>query len=531
LVFGSDRTVAFGDGTVETDGDIVRQTRPKPSAPSQAVSVPDIEAISIKDELTRAAAVKRTGFSLLGMFKFFTSGKLQRAAAVVIMFSAVLIALSMSFIGNATRVDYTKFQESHPDLITVFVNGDGDTGKINDIANSELVRTLVPYQHSMPLSWTQRSMIQGNIKTAQTELFTINPLPLSLITDGDLLYGRMPVNNFEVVLDKFYIDKLFAETGSVIARSSVFGIVDVQSFLGSEFVFYANQKIAVVGISDTAAPTVYMSVDLLYTMHMRYVTNIEEQIFTENLTDFIATDIAFDNVNEIYISKEEWDEKVYAVGDEIVFDYATYVLKGYYEPKDSADGTRGFIVPVRSLENAIYKSMSLRNSIEAVVTDKAAAVAYFGAKYLYAQDVLQGELDRYLGTVKAQMTVQIVFTVLMIAAAAIIYYFVIQASVFERRRELAIKSALGIQRRRIYAEFILNAIVFFAVFALPVYLLTLALIKGILSKMGGYLSMMSVTFSGSLLGIGILLALPIIISILPLARYLQKSAGNLLKYN
>jgi ABC-type lipoprotein export system ATPase subunit/ABC-type antimicrobial peptide transport system permease subunit len=522
------------DDKIETGrANINTGVKPKETQTEDLMSAGNTEVLYVKEKLDRAkSGTVRTHKKRL-IKEFFLMNRLKAVAAVVIAISAILVAISMSFLGDAGRVNAAEFQATDKRVISLFVNADGNTAKLRGIESVDNVAAILPYFHPMNLKYTQRRFIQANIKNAEVINFYLKPLPLSLISASDIIEGRMPQNNFEVVLDKFYADKLFVDLNSTLGQSAVFGIVNYSGFLGGELPCFDNQKVTVVGISDTASPVVYMGLDLLYSMFLKNEGLLAEQLFTENLKDFTDTDIVFIQENGIYVSEEEFITSGYSVGDNITIGRntrveKTYKIEGYFETKEQSE-TPSYIISSNELKNIIFKTLANNNYVEIVVKNKETATRYFNNIGMYANDVYQSELEAYLRESKSRMILQFVFTIVIVIVAAVIYYFVVKASVLERKKELAIKVVLGMNKRKLYAEFIFNSILFFMICALPIYLITNAVLHGILSNMLGLLSVMSFSFENFIIGLIVLLAMPFIATILPLLKYLRKKPIELLR--
>jgi ABC-type lipoprotein export system ATPase subunit/ABC-type antimicrobial peptide transport system permease subunit len=527
-------TVFGGDGDkIKTDKANIHFGEKPENKQTREPNINNIEVVSVKEKLENASgktAKTRGKYLIKGLFSM---NRLKTAAAVVIAISAVLIAVSMSFLGNAANVNAVDFQRTDKRVLSLNLGANGDTEKLKEIENADGVAAVLPYSNPITFRYTQRRFIQANIKSAEIINFEVKPLPLSLISVSDIIDGRMPQNNFEVVLDKFYADKLFVDLNNTLGRSAIFGIVNYSGFLGGELLCFDNRKITVVGISDTASPVIYMDLDLLYSSYLKESVLPAEQLFTEKLKDFTDTEIIFTQENGIYISWDEFIGSGYNIGDNITIGRNTALEKGYkiegYFETDEYTGTPSYIISSNELKGLVFRTLTNANYIEIVARDKNAAVRYFNDRGTYANDVYKSELEMYLQESKSRIVLQFVFTAVIIAVAAVIYYFVIKASVLERKKELAVKVVLGMRKRKIYAEFIFNSLRFFALFALPVYLTANVILYGVLSNALGLLSVMSFTFENFIIGLLILIAMSFIATILPLLKYFWKKPIELLR--
>ncbi|MDR3319058.1 MAG: ABC transporter ATP-binding protein/permease [Clostridiales bacterium] len=527
VVINGEKTIVYGDGDISTDKEPIAEGK----APICAERKPETSLqISVRDKLERCGGRSGGKRRLPLRGGILTSG-IKKSAAVVIAAAAVFVAISMSFLDKATTIDPVKFRESDLRQIALSVSANGDIAQINAIAATAGVTAVLPYTHPVSLSYVQKGIMQANVANAESIQFFIKPLPISLIGETDIVYGRMPQNNFEAVWDKFFIDKILAGEGGSYGRSALFGVITVQSFLGAEILFSGDMRIKVVGISDVQSPALYMHSDLLYSVCLYETVGIEDTILTENLTDYIKTDIKFDSDDEIYLSQKEYMQAGFIDGDpnQIVIMDEVYEVKGFYEPEDMLADINARIISSERLKYIVYKQLSYFYNIELVVKDKEAAINYFHDRGIIASDLYKTELDRYVRDNNGRMILQLILTVLISAAAIIIFYFVTKANILERNKETAVKLALGIRKRKIYLDFIGNSLIFFCLFALPAYLISTGLIGAVLTAAPGLLPTMSVTVPNVLIGIIILMAMPLVITMLPLLKYLRKKPVDLLR--
>ena len=462
---------------------------------------------------------------------FNNFSKLNKITTLAMCICAILIAISMSYLGKSINVDEAKYRYSDKNSLTIY--NSLSLEQIKTLNNKNNVKAILPYKiEPLFLYICQLNYLESSINdTNSLAGLQVKPLPINLITSEDIVLGRMPQNNFEVVIDKNLINKIFNQ-GSLYGIGSQLGIVSYNGYIGTVISFYENININIVGISDKASPTIFMHKDLLYILSLESVASITEKIFTENLTNFTNSSISFDNTNQVYISETEFKEKGLIAGnnDTITLGEQNYIVKGFYTPIDKTDKQYGYIISSETLENIIFNAISNNYCIEILVDDvESSQYELMQSMGLYSSNTYLDEMESYLFTQKSAMTVQLFFTIIIALTAFVLYYMVVKSSITFQKRTIAIKCALGIKRKKILQEYITNACIFTSIFALPCYTIMLLVIQFILKNASSIFTMLSFSISYAFLGCTILFAIPIIASCLSLLKYFSVTSSKLLK--
>ena len=78
-----------------------------------------------------------------------------------------------------------------------------------------------------------------------------------MINQNDLIFGKMPENGYEVVVDKMSIEKMFKQNNAKMA-----GILSVEEMIGREISITNMDNFKIVGICDMQSPSIYTSKDM-----------------------------------------------------------------------------------------------------------------------------------------------------------------------------------------------------------------------------------------------------------------------------
>jgi hypothetical protein len=457
------------------------------------------------------------------------SSKIQRISALVMILTAILVAFSVSLIDGATKVDPLQYQESSSNTVALAFPTKNTTQRLYDLRQNPLIEYIVPYTVPMQLRYANHGLFQSTFIDNEYLNFTVKPLPLELIKENDILYGEFPSNSFEAVIDKFFIESAFFESNSSSGMSSIFGITSPKGFLGGDLYLSDTFSIRIVGISNTNTPTIYLGEDLLFALSTQSNTQADKPLLSEKLTPFVTNEIHFDNNDEIYISESAYNNSGFIASEDnhIIIADKEYYVKGYYQSDIEIDA---YILSSTELEQITFAKLSASAYLEVVVKGNVdEAVDLLMSQGISARPLTQIEYDAYLRSNNTQMTLQLVFTIAIGVAAILFCYFSAKTTIIEKKKELAVKVALGEARIKLLNGFIVNALIFFGLFALPSYIVTGIVIESVLIKSQGIFSMMSFSIANFAWGCLILLSIPIAVTILPMTRYLFKKPILLLR--
>ena len=93
---------------------------------------------------------------------------------------------------------------------------------------------------------------------------------MSLISDKDIIAGNMANNDYEIVVDKFAIDRLFKNTNN----AQMVGIKDYKGMVGRRITVNNMKDFVIVGIVDRGSPSIYVNNN----MFINLIVNNKENI-------------------------------------------------------------------------------------------------------------------------------------------------------------------------------------------------------------------------------------------------------------
>lgn len=361
------------------------------------------------------------GFFLSGIFIMYASSSIAK----------VLTINDEDFI--TINKNYLIVESKKNDLNTYLENE--QTPEVNYIIPSNsVVKFTVDYKEYYQTS-TTKDTLSASISD------------ISMITKDNLIYGRLPENNNEVVVDIMSINKMFKEQ----SYAKMAGITTVQSMIGREIKLQGLLTYTIVGLTDLKSPSIYMSKDnftnvlslsdydtdlklLSYDIISPKVTLKEGRIPTNDYEAIINI-----NQKEDYKIGKKLDTKVAGTPLTVV---------GYYDSPDNYDY-------ILTNENTIkYNNITTLSNYVIYTSNKENTVEAFHAKNLNIKDSYESSKEAYKKEMSSHTKNVIIASLITLIISLIEIFLMTRASFLSRIKEIGILRAVGVKRSDIYKMFI-----------------------------------------------------------------------------
>lgn len=361
------------------------------------------------------------GFFLSGIFIMYASSSIAK----------VLTINDEDFI--TINKNYLIVESKKNDLNTYLENE--QTPEVNYIIPSNsIVKFTVDYKEYYQTS-TTKDTLSASISD------------ISMITKKNLIYGRLPENNNEVVVDIMSINKMFKEQ----SYAKMAGITTVQSMIGREIKLQGLLTYTIVGLTDLKSPSIYMSKDnftnvlslsdydtdlklLSYDIISPKVTLKEGRIPTNDYEAIINI-----NQKEDYKIGKKLDTKVAGTPLTVV---------GYYDSPDNYDY-------ILTNENTIkYNNITTLSNYVIYTSNKENTVEAFHAKNLNIKDSYESSKEAYKKEMSSHTKNVIIASLITLIISLIEIFLMTRASFLSRIKEIGILRAVGVKRSDIYKMFI-----------------------------------------------------------------------------
>lgn len=411
--------------------------------------------------------IKEKYSSIIGFFPSLLDGfkkvakypLIKKLLLIGFILAGVFITYAFSTIYASLDVQDKDFIQSNKDYISV------RTTKLDEAKYSEYEQ-MPEVDYILPGSSTVNMVVPMNFyyqtsyanSTLNGSLTDINK-----ITKDDLIYGRMPENQYEIVIDKFAADKMIKS-----GTPNQVGIQSAEELVGLEAKVQNMKPFTIVGITDKVQPLIYASpelfIDLLYNdvnednIYGEYgYVDIDEQT-TKNILNYKTIDKEYvlksGNLPEkAYETLISYDQRYdYAIGkeiDDVKVNGKKLKVVGYYESSEISD------IYLVNQETIKYSIVSDADSFTVAPIDKEAAMkALVEEKHLNAQSTYDTDKQEYKDDKKDMVQSTITLGAIMLIISLIEILLMTRSSFLSRIKEIGIYRAIGVKKTDIYKMFL-----------------------------------------------------------------------------
>ena len=358
---------------------------------------------------------------------------------------------------------------------------------------------------------------------------------INKITEETLIKGRMPQNEYEIVVDKKIITDMLNQDFSTFAGM---GIKSEDELLNKVVTVDVMKDFTIVGFTNTNTSSIYANKNVFINilnnmtqsdmgMGIYFDTNQESE---ENVKDYnlYLDDIKVtkgrlpENDYETIVNKSNQEEMKLNKPIKTEVNGKQLKVVGYYESKTNR---QDYLVNSNTVK---YNVISKNNGFMVYPKDKYAVMNELQNNYqLNVIDRYEKDKETYLNSKKDEIKSTVIFAGVILVISLIEIYLMIRSSFLSRIKEIGVLRAIGIKKKDIYRMFIGEIIAITTVASLP----GIALMAYILSQVSKipYVDRMFI-INFQTVGISILLVylFNIIVGLLPLYKILRKTPARIL---
>lgn len=443
------------------------------------------------------------------------------------MAASMFILFSIARMASAFVINDEDFVKSNNNYVSVAV-GKIDEKKYNDILSVSGIKYAVIGDSLVSFKITYNTLLQ-NYDVSDLLVGSISGL--SLISDKDLIYGEMPKNDYEAVVDIMSAKTLFDSENH--AKSA--GLESEKDLIGMNISVNNVKDFKIVGITNLKSPSIYIKERLIVDV----VNNNSYQSSNEDYYFPVA------DKNSNYANYETYDYTLkkgrVPSGDYEVL--VNYDLKDLYELNKNIDtkinGKKlkvvGYYVTKNNDNNILIVNSKMitytlfdNNSTMTLATDnKDELVSKLQEKDYNAINSYDKNRNDYIKENKASVNSIIVFTSVILAISLIEIYLMIRSSFLSRIKEVGIYRAIGVKKSDIYKMFASEIMAINLTATLGGIILMGAILYNV-SKMKVLGSM--VVLNGTTIGLALLISFGfnLIMGLIPVYRVVRKRPSEIL---
>lgn len=368
------------------------------------------------------------GFFLSGMFMMYAVSSIM-ATLKIDDYDFVTINKEYLILNkkNVTVDDYLSYSDM--DSIDYIVPG-------NSIANFS-IEYKDYYQTSM-----SKDTLSGSLSS------------IDMISEKDIIYGRMPESDYEIVVDAFSIKKMFDSDS--IAKMT--GIDSVKDMLGRETTISNMPAFTIVGITDLGSPSIYLKRELFTNILANSNSNNDMFGYRDDSNSLIDYSLYQD---KIVIKKGRLPENDYEVIVNISnesnmklnkeIDYTVnnkkLVVVGYYDSKYNYNYM--FV----NNNTILYNLVLSKGNIVIKSNDKNETINLFRENNLNIRNSYDETKEQYKEDIKDKVRSALIASSVILAISLVEIFLMIRSSFLSRVKEVGIYRAIGVKKIDIYKMF------------------------------------------------------------------------------
>lgn len=388
-----------------------------------------------------------------GFKKVFAYSLIKKILLIGFFLSGIFIMISTSSMGAASRVNEKEFVETNKNYITIESNKT-DPSTYQKYTEVEGVNYILPGSSNISM----RVPLSDYYQTSKQNMLLKGSMSsINMITKDDLIYGRMPENNYEIVVDKLAIEKMYSSSDGVNKMANVKTIKDV---LNRKARITSMNEFTIVGITDLVSPSIYVSEDMFidmlynsknvndaYAEENEGTTGIQDyNLFKDKITITKGREPTNDYETIVNISNEESMKLNKEISTKI--GERKLVVVGYYT---SPDEINNYFVNTNTLKTSlIFKTKKLT-----IYTDnKTKTIENFRNNYeINIYDNYQKDRENYIASRAKSNNIMLASATIVLAISLIEIFLMSRSSFLSRVKEVGIYRAIGVKKKDIYIMF------------------------------------------------------------------------------
>ena len=277
---------------------------------------------------------------------------------------------------------------------------------------------------------------------------------VKMITSNDIVYGRMPENENEIVIDKIIFDNL--------KQLKMIGIYDAERMVGlSAGDSNANYFFTITGIVDLESPSIYAYESEFMKILKLFKQKESKFVYDDESSEVLDYSI-YEEVYGLKIVKGHAPKEDYEVVvneslkdtfklnkyiNEVKINDKKLKVVGYYTSKKDVNvyfvsSNTANIDLITSNKNIIIYSNNKEETINEFLADKK-----------YVKDVYTYDREVYLESIKESVKSSLIVAGIMLAISLIEIILMVRSSFLSRKKEVGIFRAIGVKKTDIYKMF------------------------------------------------------------------------------
>lgn len=352
---------------------------------------------------------------------------------------------------------------------------------------------------------------------------------IEMISDKDLVYGRMPENAYEIVVDSFAINKMFDGVSCV---AKMVGLKDVKDFVGREVKIDNMNNFTIVGITDLNSPSIYVDRSLF--INILANSNSEDNMFEYATSSGSIMDYSL-FLDKMVLKKGRMPENDYEVivnisneesmklGKEIdaSVNDRKLVVVGYY---DSVNNYNYLFVNNNTVK---YDLINNKENIIIKSSDKDKTISDFREMKKNISNTYDESLEKYKESKKDSVRTSLITSGIILAISLVEIFLMLRSSFLSRVKEVGIYRAIGVKKIDIYKMFFGEIFAITTIASIP-GILFMAYILNVLSSVKYLSDLFVINVFGIIITVIFIYLFNLIVGLLPVFNTMRKTPAQIL---
>lgn len=465
-----------------------------------------------------------------GFKKVFDYSILKKILLIGFFLTGVFIMYSSASIAANLRIRDKDFVDKNKNYLII------DTKKVEvdkfyNLKNNLDIYDILPGDSIVKMNLKMDDYYQYSKLSLAIEGSISN---ISMITKEDLIEGKLPENENEIVVDKMITDKLTKQI-----QSKMVGIDSYKKLLNREVEIANMPNMKIVGITDLESPSIYTN-QSKFTNLLYHSKDVKEDIFTSTIEVYEYSANQVDDYN-LYLDKIELKEGRFPTNDyEVIVNIDNkdtmklnkeisnkvnerkLFVVGYYYSKDSL---QGYLVNNNTIN---YELITKSKNIVIYPKDKEQTLNRVREEYkLNIKDTYEHSKNKYKEEKKDSIKASITSSIVVLIISLIEIFLMIRSSFLSRVKEVGIYRAIGVKKKDIYIMFS-GEIIAITLLASTPGVIIFAYIASVISKID-YLDSLFVVNSLTIFSsIIFILLFNLLVGLIPIFNTIKKRPAEIL---
>ena len=400
--------------------------------------------------------------------------KIRKFLMIGFVFAAMFTMLAISNVMGVIDVQPEDYRKTNGNYITIS-NTDKNDKLMKVVESLDSVSYVMPGDTKKSITLPMDDYLQTgylssdlNISLAQTDV----------LVPEEVIYGSMPKNKHDVVIDKMVVDNFLREqTGKPV------GLDTPEEFIGRKLRVPNLDDYIIVGISDVKSPTLFADKSQIMYILTNGNSQVDDFSFSdeEEDQDIIQSgrvmDFALapdgvklkkgatpDNKYEVLVNDMYEEDEEYAIGRTINTKMAGHKLKisGYYSSEAAEEDT--LYVGAETIRIDYIKK---QKSFTVYAPNTKQVKSLLDTQSLPAKVNDSKERQAYIHERKDQLTSALVVAGIILLISLIEMFLMLRSSFLSRIKEVGTLRAIGLKKKDIYRMFSGEILVMTLITAVP----------------------------------------------------------------